>query len=61
MNLPRKLPIGIQSFKDLREKKFLYVDKTEYLSQLVNNGKAYFLSLSVSGKRKEDCAHWKFF
>ena len=44
MNVPRKLPIGIQSFKDLREKRFLYVDKTEYLFQLVNNGKVYFLS-----------------
>ncbi|MGP1489824.1 MAG: ATP-binding protein [Treponema sp.] len=44
MSIPRKLPVGIQSFKDLREKKFLYVDKTEYLSRLVNNGKVYFLS-----------------
>ena len=44
MNTPRKLPIGVQSFKDLREKRFLYVDKTEYLSRLVNNGKVYFLS-----------------
>ena len=44
MNFPRKLPIGIQSFKDLREKRFLYVDKTEYLSRLANNGKVYFLS-----------------
>ena len=44
MNAPRKLPLGIQSFKDLREKKFLYVDKTAYLSRLVNNSKAYFLS-----------------
>ena len=44
MNSPRKLPVGIQSFKDLREKKFLYVDKTESLSRLVNNGKVYFLS-----------------
>ena len=43
-NFPRKLPIGIQSFKDLREKNFLYVDKTEYLFRLVNNGKVYFLS-----------------
>ena len=40
----RKLPIGIQSFKDLREKRFLYVDKTEYLFQLVNSSKVYFLS-----------------
>ena len=44
MTISRKLPVGIQSFKDLREKDFLYVDKTEYLFQLVNNGKAYFLS-----------------
>ena len=44
MNTVRKLPIGIQSFKDLREKRFVYVDKTGYLSQSVNNGKVYFLS-----------------
>ena len=44
MNIPRKLPIGIQSFKDLREKGFLYVDKTEYLFQLISNSKVYFLS-----------------
>ena len=43
-NFPRKLPLGIQSFKDLRKKNFLYVDKTEYLFRLVNNGKVYFLS-----------------
>ena len=44
MNVPRKLPIGIQSFKDLREKGFLYVDKTEYLFRLINSSKVYFLS-----------------
>ena len=44
MNISRKLPIGIQSFKDLREKGFLYVDKTEYLFRLINNSKVYFLS-----------------
>ena len=44
MNFPRKLPVGIQSFKDLRKKNFLYVDKTEYIFRLVNNGKVYFLS-----------------
>ena len=42
--IPRKIPIGVQSFKDLREKGFLYVDKTEYLFRLANNGKVYFLS-----------------
>ena len=44
MNTVRKLPIGIQSFKDLREKRFLYVDKTGYLFQLIDNSKVYFLS-----------------
>jgi len=38
------LPIGVQSFKDLREKGFLYVDKTEYLFRLANSSKVYFLS-----------------
>ena len=44
MSFPRKLPIGVQSFKDLREKGFIYVDKTEYLFRLVNSSKVYFLS-----------------
>ena len=44
MNVPRKLPIGVQSFKDLREKGFLYVDKTAYLFRLANSSKVYFLS-----------------
>ncbi|UTC43174.1 ATP-binding protein [Treponema sp. OMZ 857] len=44
MNIPRRLPIGVQSFKDLREKDFLYVDKTEYLFRLANSSKVYFLS-----------------
>jgi len=44
MNVPRKLPLGVQSFKDLREKRFLYVDKTAYLFRLANSSKVYFLS-----------------
>ena len=44
MNVPRKLPLGVQSFKDLREKGFLYVDKTAYLFRLANSSKVYFLS-----------------
>ena len=39
----RKLPIGVQSFQNLRENNYLYVDKTEYIAQLLN-GKVYFLS-----------------
>ena len=44
MNFPRKLPVGIQSFKVLREDRYLYVDKTEYLARLVTGGRVYFLS-----------------
>ena len=44
MNFSRKLPIGIQSFKVLRNDRYLYVDKTEYLFRLVTGGRVYFLS-----------------
>ena len=44
MNFSRKLPIGIQSFKVLRNDCYLYVDKTEYLARLVTGGRVYFLS-----------------
>lgn len=40
----RKLPIGIQSFEDLRKEGYLYVDKTSLIYQLVTMGKPYFLS-----------------
>ena len=40
----QKLPIGIQSFKCLREDGYLYVDKTEVIYRLVTEAKVYFLS-----------------
>ena len=40
----RKLPIGLQSFEDLRVKNFIYVDKTEYVNKLVAENKVFFLS-----------------
>lgn len=40
----RKLPIGIQSFEDLRREGYLYVDKTALVYRLVTTGKPYFLS-----------------
>ena len=40
----RKLPIGIQSFEKIRTNDYVYVDKTEYLYNLVQNGDSYFLS-----------------
>jgi ferredoxin len=38
------LPIGIQSFEGLRSNNYVYVDKTESVFRLINNGKIYFLS-----------------
>jgi hypothetical protein len=40
----QKLPIGIQSFKKLREGDFLYVDKTEEIYKLITSGNVFFLS-----------------
>lgn len=37
-------PIGIQTFRTIREEGKLYVDKTGYVHQLVSKGKYYFLS-----------------
>ena len=44
MTISRKLPIGVQSFKVLRNDRYLYVDKTEHLFQLAQSGRVYFLS-----------------
>ncbi len=40
----QKLPIGIQDFSELRTGAYLYVDKTEYIHELVSRGKYYFFS-----------------
>lgn len=40
----RKLPIGIQSFEDLRNQGYLYVDKTTLIYKMITTGKPYFLS-----------------
>lgn len=42
--MARKLPIGIQSFEDIRKDGYLYVDKTAYVYRLAHEGKPYFLS-----------------
>ena len=39
-----KYPIGVQSFPEIREGGYVYVDKTEHVWNLVNSGKYYFLS-----------------
>ena len=42
--MARRLPIGMQDFRDIIENGFVYVDKTMYIWQLVNASKSYFLS-----------------
>lgn len=40
-NYFKKLPIGIENFKELREDNFYYVDKTQLIEKLLQNwGKA---------------------
>ena len=39
-----KLPIGIQTFEEIRTEGYLYVDKTQYIVKLIDNGKIYFLA-----------------
>ena len=39
-----KYPIGIQSFSQIREDGYVYVDKTALIYDLVTTGKIYFLS-----------------
>ncbi len=40
----RKLPIGLQTFRTLREADCYYVDKTPYIRRLMAEGTHYFLS-----------------
>ncbi|MDE6271689.1 MAG: AAA family ATPase, partial [Muribaculaceae bacterium] len=42
-NIQIKYPVGVQSFPEIREGGYLYVDKTAYIKML-SNGKYYFLS-----------------
>lgn len=40
----KRLPIGIQTFREIREEGHYYVDKTPFALKLVNQGKHFFLS-----------------
>ena len=38
-------PIGMQTFSEIREEDFLYVDKTEYIYRMTHtSGKYFFLN-----------------
>jgi hypothetical protein len=40
----KRLSVGISDFKELINGNYIYVDKTEYIYKLINQGKYYFLS-----------------
>ena len=40
----RRLPIGLQAFRELREEDCYYVDKTGFIARLLDEGKHYFIS-----------------
>lgn len=42
----RKLPVGMQSFSEIREGEYIYVNKTDLVWQIVNEG-----SLKISSKK----------
>jgi len=39
-----KLPIGIQTFEEIRTDGYVYVDKTKYLINMIDTGKIFFLA-----------------
>ena len=40
----KKLPIGIQTFEKLIRENYVYVDKTQFVSDIALQSKYYFLS-----------------
>lgn len=42
--IPLRYPIGIQTFSEIIEKGYVYIDKTRYISDLTSHGKYVFLS-----------------
>jgi len=40
----QQYPIGLQSFQEIRDGGYVYIDKTQAIYQLVKTGKYYFLS-----------------
>ncbi len=40
----KKLPLGIQTFAELIQEDYLYIDKTRHIADLIQAGKYLFLS-----------------
>ncbi len=43
-NIMKNLPIGVSSFRKIREGNYYYVDKTKYVKKLYEEGSYYFIS-----------------
>lgn len=43
----KKLPVGIQTFSELIRDNYVYVDKTEYIYELIQNVLVYGTTLTV--------------
>ncbi|MDR2624355.1 MAG: AAA family ATPase [Methanobrevibacter sp.] len=43
-SMTQKLPVGRQDFRIIMENNYLYVDKTGYIHEMIENGDIYFLS-----------------
>ncbi len=39
----QRYPVGIQTFSEIREKGFLYIDKTRFIQQMLEGSKYYLL------------------
>ena len=46
----RRLPIGIQTFRTIREEGFYYVDKTAHVRRLVAEGSHYLRAPGASAR-----------
>jgi len=44
----QKLPLGIQTFRKIREDDYVYVDKTGFALDLIENG-TYYLYSGIQG------------
>ena len=49
----RRLPIGLQTFREVRGKNCYYVDKTDFVRRLLDEGKHYFLSRGLNASSQE--------
>lgn len=44
VGLMMKYPLGIQTFSEIREEHYLYLDKTALIHDLISSGKVYCLA-----------------